>query len=133
MHFQIDLIRVRMVRNGVASGSQNHHFGSFDESGGGLTFHQTQFPRRVGSNDCGDVLACNGERYLRQQSFYLEVDNAAHELISAADVPKLDAALLRHILAGGAIQVAIKFAFRDAMVPASGLNRAQLFGVDPAL
>jgi hypothetical protein len=123
----------RCGSGGQKSAAKNHYFGGFDESSRGLALLKAHLAGSIRGDDGGDVLASDGERYLRQQSFYLEVDDSTHELISAADMPELGTAFRRHVLAGGAIQVAIKFTFRDAMVSAPGLYRAQLFGVNPSL
>jgi hypothetical protein len=122
----------RCGSGGQKSAAKNHYFGRFDESGRGLALFQPHLAGSIGGDDRSDVLASDGERYLCQQSFYLEVDNSAYELISAADMPKLGTAFRCHILPGGTVQMAIQFVFRDAVVPASGLHRAQLFAVDPA-
>ena len=103
------------------SAAKDHYFSGLDESSRGLAFFEAHLPIRIGGDDRSDVLAPDRECYLRQQSFDLEVDNSTHELISATDMPELGTAFRRHVFAGGAIQMAIKFAFRDAMVPPPGL------------
>lgn len=118
---------------GKKSAAKNHYFGSLDEGGRGLAFFQTHLAGSIGCDNGCDVLAPDRERYLGQQSFYLEIDNSTHELISSADMAELGPTFCRHVFAGGTVQVAIKFAFRDAMVSAPGLYRAQLFGVNPSL
>ncbi len=102
--------------------AQDHNFCGFNQGGGGLTFFQAHFAGGVGGDNCRDVLAADGESHLCQQAFDFEVDDAAYELISSADVAELGPALRCKILARSAIKMTVKFTFRNAMVSALGLN-----------
>ena len=90
------------------------------------------FPHRTRRNERSNQLPADREGHLRYQSADADVHDAAHQLVASAD------ALVRHpalafIAASRAIEQAIDFRLRYAVVPAGRFYRFQLAVVDPLL
>src|SRR5437016_14602474 len=79
------------------------------------------------------MLAGNGESYLGHQAFNFQVNNAAHELVTATDFSEvLPAAFNRRALWYGRQQT-VNLGLRYAVVPTLRLDCLNLSFVDPLL
>ena len=117
------------MRRGLVQ-SHDHYFRGFDQRGSRLTHFKAHLLDRVGGDHRSDFLPANRKPKLRHQSFDPEFGNAADQLIAPTDATKLLAALWSRPLAQ-AMQKAIEFRARDAMVAASSLYAAYFTVVDP--
>jgi len=76
----------------------DHHFGGLYQRGSFVTTPETHFACGIGRDDRRDVLAADRELDLRQQAFNSHFNDAAYQLIAAADIAKVGA-LFRRLLA----------------------------------
>src|SRR5580658_7806444 len=94
----------------------DHDFGGFHERCDRLAFFQTQLADSVCCDNGGNVLPADGESHLRDQAADFYVGDAADELVAAADAAKICASFGDVAMFGGAIQEAVHFFFRNAVV-----------------
>src|SRR5271154_6355432 len=100
----------------LRSHPQNHHFGGFDQRGGALSRLQPHLFCGVRGDDRGDVLLSNRHGHLSEQAAVLDREDAADELIAAADLTEISAARLNVPPLQSFRNQAVDFAFRDAMM-----------------
>jgi len=123
-----------LLRSGwrsIRSDTEHHDLSGFDQGGDRLAFFQAQLAGGVGGDDGGDDLAADGEADLGEQAFDFEVDNAADELIAAADGAHHLA--LRSFGASGFVEEGVEFRFGNAIVAARRFDGLQLAAIDPLL
>ena len=66
--------------------ADDHDFGGFDESAGGLAFAELHFAGGVRGDDRGDVLVADLEDDLGEEAADFDFGDGADELIAATDV-----------------------------------------------
>jgi hypothetical protein len=113
------------------SDTEHHDLSGFDQGGDGFAFFQAQLAGGVGSDDGGDDLAADGETDLGEEAFDFEIDDAADELIAAADGAHHLA--LRGFGAFGFVEERVQFRFGNAVVTARGFDGLELAAIDPLL
>ncbi len=113
----------------IRSDTEHHDFGRFDQRGDGLAFFEAHLSRGVGGNDGGDDLAADGKTHLGEEAFDFQLDNAADELIAAADGAHHLA--LRGFRTLRLKQQRVEFRFRDAVVATRSFDGLEFAAVDP--
>ena len=113
------------------SDTQHHDLGGFDESGDGFTDLELHFSGGLSGDNGIDDLAADRELDLAEQAIEFEFDNAAYELIAAADTAHHLA--LGSVWALGLVKEPVEFGFRDAVVTARGFDGLDFASVDPLL
>jgi len=129
------------VSGNLGSGTDDHHFGGFDQRRGGLAFFQAQIAAGVAGNNRGDGLAANIKRHFGHQAGGLNFGNAAHQLVPAADevLKSLWQVQCGRLLFPGALAVlshkreAIDLRTGDSVMPSGSENGLDLAVIDPLL
>jgi hypothetical protein len=115
----------------VALQPDDHDLGGFYKGGDGLAVFQAHFADGIGGDDGRNPLAAHGKRNLGEQAADLDVGNTPDELVPAADPAKIGAPTGNVSALGCAIEEAVNFFFRDAVMATGCLHRANLLFVDP--
>ena len=123
----ISLVRCR------SSHPQNHYFRCLDQRGGAFAGFEAHFPSGIGGDERCDVLFADPQSDLSEQTVILDGDDAADELIAAADFAEIATASGECAAFEFLGDEAIDFAFRDAMVPAGSFGCFEFAMVDPLL
>jgi hypothetical protein len=111
------------------SDTEHHDLGGLDESGDRFALLQAQLAGGVGRDDGGDDLAADGKADLGHQAFDFEVDNAADELVAAAD--GAHGLTVRGFRASGFVEEGVELGLGDAVVAAWGFGGLDFAAVDP--
>jgi hypothetical protein len=111
----------------------DHDLGGLDQRRGGIADFQAQFSHRIRGNYRSDVLPANRQPDLRHQAVDLDFRDPADQLIPAADPPVIVAPFAHRAARGLHMQKLVQFRLRNSVMPASRLDRPNLFLVDPLL
>src|ERR1700686_4734409 len=114
------------------SDSDDHHLGSLNQGRGGLSLPQLHFAHGPRSDQRRNELTAHRYRDLGDQSANAYVDDAADELVTAADALVGDAAFTL-VVPPCAVKQTIDFCLRDAVMGAGGFDDSQFAAVDPLL
>lgn len=116
----------------IGSDSNDHDFGGFNESGGGLPGLESHFTGGRRGDDRRDLLFANRDFYFRHQPADAHTVDPAHKLVSAADSAQYLPAL-GNSFAPRAIEQTIDFALGNSMMPSCRLDAPYFSSVNPLL
>ena len=119
------------MRRRRRSNTEHHDFRRFDKGGDRFSFFKAHFAGGVGGDDGGDDLAADGEADLGEEAFDFKLDDAADELIAAAD--RAHHLTLRGLGTFGFEEERVELGLGDAVVAAGSFDGLKFAAIDPLL
>src|SRR6266404_1972518 len=127
------LLRSRILWRRRISYAQNHYFRRLDQRCRALPGFQAHFFGRVRGDNRGDLLFANLQRDLREQAAVFHVEDAAEQLIAAADFAEIAAPRLNVAAVQLCGNQTVNLALVDPVVSAGSLRGFELATINPLL